>query len=61
MLYLILVRSKLAEARDVGILPAIKKKWMSMCTHLCCMPHGIAGETPTSLTTIFAADAVGIR
>ena len=29
--------------RDVGILPAIKKKWMSMCTHKCCMPHGIAG------------------
>ena len=44
MLYLILVRSSLAETQGRGR-PARdkKKKWMSMCTHQCCMPHGIAG------------------
>ena len=31
--------------------PRQKKKWMSMCTHQCCLPHGIAGVTPTSLAT----------
>ena len=57
MLYLILVRSKLAEARYVGVSPAIIFNFQfvslardrKMHTHQRNMPHGIAGKMPTSL------------